>query len=288
MLDVGRMTTVSARELEGLSYYDMLARLGLRSFNTQGNRPVDQAAAHAGISSSCTVLMVGCGTGATSVHLAEATGAAVTGIDLAQEPVRKARECAQASPARGRLRFDVGDAAALPYADDAFDAVICEYVAFLLPPVAFTGFRRVLKPGGLLALAEMMKDPGVSGKADARILAAEESYSELVGYRFHLLTTDEHLQALSRAGFEDVQVRQRFVEPGVLETARTLGGWKGITAVMLATLRLMRESPVIRKRFLQAGKVKAALIKNRSTARFVFQALVTGRKPGARGKTILK
>jgi hypothetical protein len=47
----------------------------------------------------------------------------------------------------------------------------------------------------------------------------------------------------------------------------------------MATLRLMSGSPILRRKFMQAGWVKNTLIKNRSTAKFVFQALMTARKP---------
>ena len=279
MLEIDKFLSVSAQELEGLSYYEMTARLGLLSFNTQGCKPMDLIAECAGISASSAVLVVGCGTGGTAAHLAETTGASVYGIDLSAESVRIAQERAAASAARGRLSFSVGDASALTYAAGSFDAVITEYVAFFLPPSSFGGFRRVLKPGGLLALAEMMKDPAVTQKADAKILAAEASYSDLVSYTFHLPTVDEYVAMLTRAGFQDVGVRQRFVEPGIRETARSVGGWGGILRISRVAFKLMMESPVLRKRFMQAGRVKNTLLKNRSTARFVFQALITGRKP---------
>jgi hypothetical protein len=41
MLEIDRFLTVSAEELEGLSYYEMVARLGLLSFNAQGFKPMD-------------------------------------------------------------------------------------------------------------------------------------------------------------------------------------------------------------------------------------------------------
>jgi len=281
MLEIGRFVTASAEELEGLSYYEMIARLGLLSFNSQGCMPMDLIAQYGRVTASSTVLVAGCGTGGTAAHLAETTGASVHGLDLSPESVRIARERAAASPAGQRLSFSVGDASELSYAADTFDAVVTEYVAFFLPPSSFEGFRRVLKPGGLLALAEMMKDPGVSRKADARILSAEASYSDLVGYKFHLPTVDEYIERLAEAGFEDARIRQRFVEPGIRERARNLGGWGEIFRISRATLKLMMGSPILRKRFMQAGWVKDTLIRNRSTAKYVFQGLVTGRKPAS-------
>lgn len=279
MLEIGRFLTASAAELEGLPYYDMIARLGLLSFNSQGSRPMDLIAEYAGTSASSSVLVVGCGTGGTAVHLAETTGASVCGVDLSPESVRVAQEHAARSPGRERLRFSVGDASALAHAADAFDAVVTEYVAFFLPASSFAGFRRVLKPGGLLALAEMMKDPLVSARADAKIRAAEASYSDLVGYRFHLRSVAEYAALLASEGFEDVRLRERFVEPGLRETARNLGGWREIYRLSMATLKLMTASPLLRRKFLQAGWVKNTLIRNRSTATFIFQGLITAKKP---------
>ena len=279
MLEIGRLLTASARELEGLSYYDMTARLGLLSFNNQGCRPMDLIAELGRVGPSSAVLIVGCGTGGTAVHLAETTGASVQGIDLSSESVRIARERASVSRAAERLSFSVGDASALIHPADTFDAVVTEYVAFFLPPGSFEGFRRVLRPGGLLALAEMVKDARVSGKADARIRAAEASYSDLVGHAFHLRSVEDYQETLAGAGFVDIGLRQRFVQPGTREAVRAVGGWGAMLSISRATLRLMRESPALRKRFMQAGRVKDTLTRNRYTARFIYQALITARKP---------
>jgi ubiquinone/menaquinone biosynthesis C-methylase UbiE len=279
MLEVRGFVTATAGELEGLSYYEMIARLGLLSFNSQGCTPMDLIAQYGRLTASSTVLVVGCGTGGTAVHLAETTGASVCGLDLSPESARIAREHAAASPVRQRLAFSVGDASQLSYAADTFDVVVTEYLAFFLPSRAFEGFRRVSKPGGLLALAEMMKDPRVTRKADARILAAEVSYSDLVGYPFPIPTIDEYTTMMAGAGFEDIQIRRRFDEPGIREAARNLGGWRKIFRISIATLKLMMESPFLRKRFVQAGRVKDTLIRNSTTARYIFQGLMTGRKP---------
>ena len=67
------------------------------------------------------VLDVGCGTGSLTSALAElAPDAEIVGIDYSQAYVDHARSRA---PEAVRLTFEQGDAAALPYADGAFDAV---------------------------------------------------------------------------------------------------------------------------------------------------------------------
>jgi arsenite methyltransferase len=279
VLKIEKLLTITAEELENLPYYELTARLGLLSFNSQGTKSVDLIATYAGIGKSSTVLVVGCGTGRTAVHLAEITGASVYGIDLLPESIRIAQDLASGSPARDRLHFSIGDASALSFPPNTFDAVITEYVAFLLPTDSFAGFRTVLKPGGLVALAELVKDPAVSEKANAKIAASEASYADLIGYKFHIPLVDEYMAILTRTGFQDVLLHQRFVEPDVRQTARTLGGWKNVFKISMVMLKLMMKSPVLKKKFLQAGWVKNTLIKNRSTAKYIFQAVMTGRKP---------
>jgi SAM-dependent methyltransferase len=278
-LKIDRFLTATPRELESLSWYEVVSALGLSSFNSQGNRPIEIIADLARIGESSTVLMVGCGAGGTAVHLAESTRARVHGIDISQESITAACGLASDSPARGKLHFQIGDAHALPFPPRTFDVVITEYMAFFLRQDAFEGFLTVLKPGGRIALAELVKDPAVGQRADSKILAAEDMYSGLLGYRFHIPLIMEYVDWLTRAGFEDVRTETRFAEPSYGEKIRAIGGWKNLFRISRATLRLMRASPLLRRKFLQMGRVKRVIAERRSTARFIYQALVTGRKP---------
>ena len=92
------------------------------------------------------VLDLGCGDGAFAAALVQA-GATVTGVDVAAEAVRRARERApQAQIER------VAEGAALPLAEDAFDVVwageVLEHVADVVGLLAEV--RRVLRWGGTL------------------------------------------------------------------------------------------------------------------------------------------
>jgi ubiquinone/menaquinone biosynthesis C-methylase UbiE len=66
------------------------------------------------------VLEVACGTGRFSVMLAE-RGANVTGIDISGAMLGQAREKARAAGVADTVEFMRGDAARLPFPDDAFD-----------------------------------------------------------------------------------------------------------------------------------------------------------------------
>lgn len=261
-----------------MSWYEISDAIGLESFNAQGNKPIELIARLTGMTGSSSVLIVGCGSGGTAIHLAEITGASVCGIDLSEGSIRTAGAAAAKSPACGRLSFRAGDASALPFPPASFDVIVTEYMAFFLRPDAFKGFFSVLKPGGYIAMAEPMKDPGVTARADEKIRGAEEIYSGLTGFQLRIPTTDEYMTWLKQAGFSEVRIAQKFSEPGLREKIRSVGGLRSLLRITAATMRLMRESPVLRSKFLLAGRFKRVIIQSRSTARFIFQAVATGRK----------
>jgi SAM-dependent methyltransferase len=98
------------------------------------------------------VLDVACGTGNLAIPLARG-GAVVTGVDIAPNLLVQARERASAEGLSAV--FDEGDAEDLPYADGSFDAVVTMFGAMFAPrpEVVASELARVLKPGGLLAMA---------------------------------------------------------------------------------------------------------------------------------------
>jgi SAM-dependent methyltransferase len=96
-------------------------------------------------------LDVGCGTGALSAVIGDATEpAAVTGVD----PSEGFLELARAQLPDARVRFEPGDAQALPLADDAVDAAVSALVLNFVPdpPRAIREMRRVVRPRGTVAL----------------------------------------------------------------------------------------------------------------------------------------
>ena len=98
------------------------------------------------------VLDVATGTGNVAIPLAR-SGAIVTGVDIASNLLVQARERAAADGLN--IQFDEGDAEQLQYADGAFDAVVTMFGAMFAPrpEVVAAEMARVLKPGGLLAMA---------------------------------------------------------------------------------------------------------------------------------------
>lgn len=98
------------------------------------------------------LLDVGCGAGQLSLIAARA-GARVTGCDIAVNWLEKAR--ARAAAEGLDIRFDEGDAEALPYPDAAFDVVASLIGAMFAPrPERVAAeLTRVCRPGGTIAMA---------------------------------------------------------------------------------------------------------------------------------------
>ena len=99
------------------------------------------------------VLDLGCGTGFLTLLLAE-LGHAVTGIDLAPEMLALARQKAARAGLTVELRLGDAEAPAAP--DSSSDLIVARHLIWTLPNPAraVQAWRRVLRPGGRLALIE--------------------------------------------------------------------------------------------------------------------------------------
>jgi ubiquinone/menaquinone biosynthesis C-methylase UbiE len=103
-----------------------------------------------------SVLDVGCGIGHWGQELSRflPNDAKITGVDREAEWVQKASE--RTKEQKGRFHYQQSPAETMPFADNTFDLVTCQTVLLHVHDVTkvLNEMVRVLKPGGLLIVAE--------------------------------------------------------------------------------------------------------------------------------------
>ena len=103
-------------------------------------------------------LDIGCGTGDVSLTLAKRTPSAhITGLDPSLEMLAIATSKTRKAGLGERIAYQAGDATALSFGNASFDGIVC---AFCLRNItdratALQEMRRVLRPGGTLAILEL-------------------------------------------------------------------------------------------------------------------------------------
>ena len=178
---------------EAVTAVDGDANLGLGCGNPQ---------AIADLSPGETVLDLGSGAGFDCFLAADAVGPTgrVVGVDMTPEMVEKARANAAENDA-ANVDFRLGEIEHLPVADATVDVVISNCVVNLSPdkPQVFREAARVLRPGGRLAIADVVQTatfpPEVS--RDPESLAACVAGAS---------TVDALETMLADAGFTDIEI----------------------------------------------------------------------------------
>ncbi|HKU59200.1 MAG TPA: methyltransferase domain-containing protein [Gaiellaceae bacterium] len=161
------------------------------------------------------VLDIGSAAGAI-VHYLSTFGCEPVGVDLSELGVQKARERFPG------LRFEVGDAARLPFEDASFDKVVAADVTEHLDDATLRGMfsesRRVLVPGGTLSIHTPNPKHVIERLKSHDFLLAQNPTH--IGLR----TSRELRDKLERAGFTvELDLKRPSFYPGLRTLERATG-----------------------------------------------------------------
>jgi len=161
----------------------------------------DSADLHAG----WRVLDVACGNGNATLAVARA-GTSAVGIDYVPELIESARDRAVTEGLDAQ--FFVGDAEALPFDDDEFDATVSVFGSMFAPDHRRTASEmlRVTRPGGRIALASWTPD----GFIGQMFRTVGKYVAPPAGVASPLLWgTEDHLAELFGSQLADVRTTER-------------------------------------------------------------------------------
>ena len=162
------------------------------------NQLTDHLAQLANLQTGATVLDIGCGFGGTALYLARKYKARATGITISPVQVKMARNAAAA--AQLDVQFFLMDAEALDFAQQ-FDVLwSVESISHYHDHRGFfANAARFLKPGGVFALTDWFKKPGLSAVQARKFVQPIER-----GMFVELETMDDYESYLGDSGMQIV------------------------------------------------------------------------------------
>ena len=153
---------------EAKRFYDRISRVYDYLTGAFERKYAEMAVERLSVEEGETVLEIGFGPGHCLKRLAESVGKTgkVYGVDISSGMLEVTRRRLDKSRLMDRVELYCGDAASLPYGDNTFDAAFMSFTLELFDtpeiPMLLGEVKRVLKPGGRIAVASMSKENGES------------------------------------------------------------------------------------------------------------------------------
>ena len=163
--------------------------------NRMNTAVVESTVSRIALEPNLDVLEIGFGGGSALALVSKSlTVGVVTGVDLSPEMVQEAKRRFRHEIADGRVRVQLGNIDALPFASATFDRVFTINTIYFWPDTVrgFEEIRRVLKPGGLAVVA----------------LRSRENMERVsfTQHGFRLFSPSEVPEFMQQAGFTNVNL----------------------------------------------------------------------------------
>jgi demethylmenaquinone methyltransferase/2-methoxy-6-polyprenyl-1,4-benzoquinol methylase len=190
--------------------YDVMNRVMTAGLDVRWRR----LAAEAAVRKGDRVLDAACGTGDLAIADVKAGAGKVTGLDFSERMLERARRKSAS------IEWIQGDMLALPFADETFDAATVGFGVRNVDDLALglRELRRVLRPGGRLAILEITQPRGAlrpfyslwfdrAVPLLGKVLPGGDAYTYLPASVKRFPTAERLADMLREAGFGDVRFR---------------------------------------------------------------------------------
>jgi ubiquinone/menaquinone biosynthesis C-methylase UbiE len=271
------MLTLSNSQKDLIStFFDRASQRGygnLSYFPVFGKRLVEASQ----ITRDANVLDVGCGRGAVLFHAAARAGerGRVVGIDLSEDMVHQTNSAILKHGLKQAVALQM-DSEELQFPDSSFDVALCGFALFFFTdlPRALSEFRRVLKPGGRLAVSTWCVDDDENW---AWYEQQRIDYDLTLKLASNALDNANELQnVLAGAGFANVETH---IEGYDWVVPNEIAWWEAIWSISTGAA-LERLEPQIVEKFKSEAFEKMQAIKQRDGFHRLLKAnIATGIKP---------
>jgi arsenite methyltransferase len=202
--------------------------LGLDVLHPGGLEITRELAELCRVGKNTLLLDVASGTGESACYLAERFGARVTGVDISDYMIERARR--KAGQRGLAVQFVKGDAQRLPFGDDTFDAAISECTTCLLDKErAIQEMVRVVRPEGFVGIHDVCWKTDTPERMKRRLEYLEGELPE---------TLEGWKTLFGKAGLADVFTADKSpLMPGWMKEFRTV---LGISGELRTALKIFR------------------------------------------------
>lgn len=186
----------AGKDLDRLTIDDLSP---IDEFHSRRRKATEELARMLAPAATDHVIDIGSGIGGPARYLAAVHGCRVSGVDLTPEFVAAASALTGMLGLADRVDFRVGSALALPFPDASFDLAWTQNVAMNIADRVgwYREIRRVLKPGGRLAIQDVAR--GTGGPLTFPVMWADRAEISF------LHSPEETRALLEQAGFRVLQ-----------------------------------------------------------------------------------